>query len=315
MNVIKGALDSTSERELHRHGGRLFLRPVRDPGPARRPEEPRREAAGDIVITTRSSTARWSLRIPERPGGLARPNLPRFRHDASLKAWLQTDHIDLYQIRSTDPGPRRSRRLLRLALDDLVRMGKVRYIGVLNPGRLAHRQVVLGVSERHGAVRATRKPSRPITPSPGADLEREDRAALIAEEKLGLMVWSPLAGGLLSGTSSAYGASLDAENARRVGFDFPPSCTLGDRAWACVASHARDRQIQRGVSVAAGWRLAFGAVAPVRDERRHHLAARTLEQLNDNLYAPPAWTYDPGRRRTGHARRGERPAGRVPGAG
>ncbi len=91
------------------------------------------------------------------------------------------------------------------------------------------------------------------------------------------MVWSPLAGGLLSGKFGP-GASTP-ENARRVSFDFPPVNT--DRAWACVAA-MREIGDKRGVSVARvalAWVLSRPFVMSVI------IGARTLDQLNDNLAA------------------------------
>src|SRR5471032_972143 len=65
----------------------------------------------------------------------------------------------------------------------------------------------------------------------GRDLER-DLVPLMQDEKLGLMVWSPLAGGLLSGK---YGpGAADPEGARRTAFDFPP--VDRDRAWPIIAA-------------------------------------------------------------------------------
>jgi aryl-alcohol dehydrogenase-like predicted oxidoreductase len=190
--------------------------------------------------------------------------------DASLLR-LQTDHIDLYQIHSTDPVTPIEETLR--ALDDLVRMGKVRYIGVSNQTawRIAKS---LGISERHGyACYETIQAYYSIA---GRDLEREI-APLIAEEKLGLMVWSPLAGGLLSGK---YGpGATTPEGSRRVTFDFPP--VDKDRAWACVAA-MREVGEKHGASVA---RVALAWVLSKPFVMSIIIGARTLDQLNDNLAA------------------------------
>ncbi|HWE44748.1 MAG TPA: aldo/keto reductase [Caulobacteraceae bacterium] len=190
--------------------------------------------------------------------------------DASLQR-LQTDHIDLYQIHSTDPVTPIEETLR--ALDDLVRMGKVRYIGVSNQAawRIAKS---LGISDRHDYARY--ETIQAYYSIAGRDLEREI-APLIAEEKLGLMVWSPLAGGLLSGKFGP-GAPTP-EGARRASFDFPP--VDKDRAWACVAA-MREIGDKRGVSVARvalAWVLSRPFVMSVI------IGARTLDQLNDNLAA------------------------------
>ncbi len=112
--------------------------------------------------------------------------------DGSLER-LQTDHIDLYQIHGTDPVTPIDETLR--ALDDLVSSGKVRYIGVSNwqAWRIAK---ALGISNAKDYARFETIQS--YYSIAGRDLEREI-VPLIEQEKLGLMVWSPLAGGLLSG--------------------------------------------------------------------------------------------------------------------
>lgn len=184
---------------------------------------------------------------------------------------LQTSHIDLYQIHGNDTVTPIDETLR--ALDDLTRQGLVRYIGVSNwaAWKIAK---ALGVSERKGYSRfETLQAYYSIA---GRDLEREI-VPLIAEEGLGLMVWSPLAGGLLSGK---FGPGSAAPNdARRATFDFPP--VDKERAWSCIAV-MRDIGDARGVSVARialAWLLAKPAVMSVI------IGAKTLEQLDDNLAA------------------------------
>ena len=149
--------------------------------------------------------------------------------EASLKR-LQTDHIDLYQIHATDTVTPIDETLR--AFDDLISRGLVRYIGVSNwqAWRIAK---ALGISERRGFARF--ETVQAYYSIAGRDLER-DIVPLMNEEKLGLMVWSPLAGGLLSGKYGP-GAPGNGEG-RRASFDFPP--VDKDKAWACVAVHARD---------------------------------------------------------------------------
>src|SRR6202012_1605850 len=106
---------------------------------------------------------------------------------------LQTDHIDLYQIHGNDSVTPIDETLR--ALDDLTRQGLVRYFGVSNwaAWKIAK---ALGKSEAKNLARfETLQAYYSIA---GRDLERE-LVPMITEEKLGLMVWSPLAGGLLSG--------------------------------------------------------------------------------------------------------------------
>ncbi|MBV9508716.1 MAG: aldo/keto reductase, partial [Caulobacteraceae bacterium] len=157
---------------------------------------------------------------------------------ASLER-LQTDHIDLYQIHGNDAVTPVEETLR--ALDDLRRQGLVRYFGVSNwaAWKIAK---ALGISEAKGLGRfETLQAYYSIA---GRDLERE-LVPMLTEEKLGLMVWSPLAGGLLSGK---YGPDVQTPaDARRVSFDFPP--VDKERAWACVAAMRKVGEAH-GVSVA-----------------------------------------------------------------
>jgi aryl-alcohol dehydrogenase-like predicted oxidoreductase len=184
---------------------------------------------------------------------------------------LQTDHIDLYQIHANDPVTPIEETVR--ALDDLVRQGLVRYVGVSNwqAWKIAK---ALGVSEGKGYVRfETLQAYYSIA---GRDLERE-LVPMLTSEQLGLMVWSPLAGGLLSGKFGP--GSNNPEGARRTNFDFPP--VDRDRAWK-VVEVMREVGEAHGVSVARvalAWVLHKPAVMSVI------IGAKTLEQLDDNLAA------------------------------
>jgi aryl-alcohol dehydrogenase-like predicted oxidoreductase len=184
---------------------------------------------------------------------------------------LQTDHIDLYQIHANDAVTPIDE-ILR-ALDDLIRQGLVRYVGVSNwaAWKIAK---ALGLSEAKGYARfETLQAYYSIA---GRDLERE-LVPLVDEEQLGLMVWSPLAGGLLSGKFGP--GAPNPEGARRTSFDFPP--VEMERAWACIAL-MREIGKAHGVSVARialAWLLAKPHVMSVI------IGAKTVEQLDDNLAA------------------------------
>ena len=110
----------------------------------------------------------------------------------------------------------------------------------------------------------------------GRDLEREV-IPLITDQQLGLMVWSPLAGGLLSGKFSADGTGP--AGARRASFDFP--VVDKPRAFRVVdAMRPIAERHQRSVAqVALAWLLSKQAVTSVI------IGAKTLEQLDDNLDA------------------------------
>ncbi len=189
---------------------------------------------------------------------------------ASL-ARLGTDYIDLYQIHGFDPLTPIEETVR--ALDDLVRQGHVRYVGVSN---WAAWQIMkaLGIADHRGWARfASLQAYYTIA---GRDLER-DIAPLLAAEGVGLMVWSPLAGGLLSGKYGRDGSSPD--GSRRANFDFPP--VDKDRAFDAVDA-MRTIAAAKGVSVAQialAYLLAKPFVTSVI------VGAKTIAQLDDNLAA------------------------------
>ncbi len=174
---------------------------------------------------------------------------------ASLRR-LQLDHIDLYQIHAFDPVTPIEETVR--ALDALVRQGHVRYVGVSN---WAAWQIVkaLGVAHREGLARF--ESLQAYYTIAGRDLERE-LVPMLESEGLGLMVWSPLAGGLLSGK---YGRDKQGEaGSRRTTFDFPP--VNRERAWDCLDA-IRPIAEAKGVSVAQialAWLLHQKAVTSVR---------------------------------------------------
>ena len=184
---------------------------------------------------------------------------------------LQTDHIDLYQIHGHDPVTPIDETLR--ALDDLVSQGLVRYVGVSNwsAWRIAK---ALGISERRSFARF--ESLQAYYSIAGRDLERE-LVPMLVEEKLGLLVWSPLAGGLLSGKFGPGATSP--EGARRTTFDFPP--VDKDRAWACIAA-MRTIGDKRGVSVA---RVALAYVLAKPFVSSVIIGAKDVQQLDDNLAA------------------------------
>jgi aryl-alcohol dehydrogenase-like predicted oxidoreductase len=189
---------------------------------------------------------------------------------ASLKR-LQLEHIDLYQIHGFDPATPIEETVR--ALDQLVRQGHVRYVGVSN---WAAWQIVkaLGIAERLGLARFDSLQAYYTVA--GRDLERE-LVPMLRSEGLGLMVWSPLAGGLLSGK---YGRQQQGEEgSRRTQFDFPP--VDRERAWD-VIDVMRPIAEARGASVAQvalAWLLHQPQVTTVI------VGAKRPEQLADNIKA------------------------------
>jgi aryl-alcohol dehydrogenase-like predicted oxidoreductase len=190
--------------------------------------------------------------------------------DASLKR-LQLDHVDLYQLHGFDPLTPLEESLS--TLNDMVRSGKVRYIGLCN---LAAWQVMkaLAISDQRGWARFASVQA--YYTLAGRDLERE-LLPLIRDQQLGLMVWSPLAGGLLTGKFDRDGKGPG--NSRRDTFDFPP--VDKGRAFDCVDA-MRPIAARHGVSiarVALAWLLAQPAVSTVI------IGAKTEAQLTDNIAA------------------------------
>jgi aryl-alcohol dehydrogenase-like predicted oxidoreductase len=184
---------------------------------------------------------------------------------------LQTDHIDLYQIHGNDPVTPIEETLR--ALDDLTRQGLVRYIGVSN---WAAWKIAKSVERSNARGFARFETLQAYYSIAGRELERE-LVPMLTGEGLGLMVWSPLAGGLLSGKFGP-GANTP-EGARRSTFDFPP--VDKEHAWPIVEA-MREIGAAHGVSVARvalAWLLAKPHVMSVI------IGAKTIEQLDDNIAA------------------------------
>lgn len=182
---------------------------------------------------------------------------------------LGTGHIDLYQIHGFDAATPIEETLY--ALDSLVRRGTVRYIGLSNWAAWQVMKAVGIAAARDYAPIASLQAYYTIA---GRDLEREV-IPMLGSEGLGLMVWSPLAGGFLSGKYTREG---DGEG-RRAGFDFPPV----DKARGYdVIDVLRELAVAKGRSVAQlalAWLLHQPAVSSVI------VGAKRPEQLADNLAA------------------------------
>ncbi|MEM9753370.1 MAG: aldo/keto reductase [Planctomycetota bacterium] len=192
--------------------------------------------------------------------------------EASLTR-LQTDWIDLYQIHRPHPDCAIDETLR--AFDDLIRSGKVRYIGC---STFAAYQVVESIwaAEKYGL-------NRFVTEQPPYHLldRRIERELLPVCEQYGLGVipWSPLAGGFLTGK---YKRGAAAPDQSRFGGDHPRKTMLGmDRAYDVV--EALEKLVaKKGCSMsqfALAWcRDQPGVTSPI-------IGPRTMEQLSDNLRA------------------------------
>ncbi len=226
----------------------------------------------NIVLATK-------VRFPMGPGpnevGLSRFHIMNAVEESLRR--LDTDYIDLYQVHVWDPGTPLEETLR--ALDDLVRQGKVRYLGVSN---FAAWQIMkaLGISEAKNLARFDcLQPQYSLIER---EIEREFIPMCIAEG-IGIIPWSPLGGGFLTGKYKRESQPEEARltNQRTGGFENTWEKRATDRNWAildCVSEIAR----QRGVSnaqVALAWvHQQPGVTAPI-------IGARNLEQLEDNLAA------------------------------
>jgi aryl-alcohol dehydrogenase-like predicted oxidoreductase len=190
--------------------------------------------------------------------------------EASLQR-LDTDYIDLYQIHGTDLLTPIEETLR--ALDTLVQHGKVRYIGVSNWNAWRIMKA-LGIAEHKNLTKIdTLQAYYSIA---GRDLEREI-VPLLEDQKTGLLVWSPLAGGLLSGKFTRD--NQKPEGSRRSNFDFP--IVDKERTWNILdvmIPIAKERQVSPA-TIALSWVLSKSFVTSVI------IGAKRIDQLNDNLAA------------------------------
>ncbi len=190
--------------------------------------------------------------------------------DDSLRR-LGTDYIDLYQVHGWDiltPIEETMR-----ALNDLVRMGKVRYIGCSN-WTARHLMKALMMCEAHDWANFVSLQA--YYSLVGRDLEYE-LLPLCRDEGLGVLPWSPLSGGFLSGKYRRDNPTP--EGARRSGFDFPPvDVERGFDAIDVLDRIAKDRN-STIPQVALTWLLAQPGVTSVI------IGANKVSQLADNLKA------------------------------
>lgn len=225
-----------------------------------------REKRGDVVISTKVGFRTGPAVIES---GQSRRRLIA-ACEASLRR-LGTDYIDVYSVHKVDPYTPLEETLE--ALDALVRQGKVRYVGYSNwPAWLAAKGAAIA-SERKWARFISAQMYYSLV---GRDLEHEI-LPMMADAGIGLMVWSPLAGGFLSGKYTRENLR-DSEN-RLSGFDFLPM----DKEWGFrVVDLMREiagRHRATCAQVALAWLLARRHVTTIL------LGASKMHQLEDNLGA------------------------------
>lgn len=221
------------------------------------------EKRHDVVIATKVRG-----RMGEGPNdvGLSRLHIMQ-SVEASLRR-LGTDYIDLYQIHRSDPQTDIGETLS--ALTDLVRSGKVRYIGCSNLPAWELMKA-LGISKQRGLEAF--KASQSYYALVGRELERET-IPLLKDQGMGLLVWSPLAGGFLTGKFTREGGASDA---RRATFDFPP---VDKTRGFDIIDAMKPMATAHGVTVAQvalAWLLQKDAVTSII------IGAKRMDQLEDNL--------------------------------
>jgi aryl-alcohol dehydrogenase-like predicted oxidoreductase len=222
----------------------------------------------DVLIATK---VRFPMGDGPNHAGLSRHHIIT-GCEASLRR-LRSDHIDLYQVHEWD-GQTPLEETLG-ALDQLVRSGKVRYVGVSN---YAGWQLMkaLGTAERD---RLPRFVSQQIYYSLQERSAEFELLPLAADQGLGTLIWSPLAGGLLSGKYRR--GQAPPEGSRHVGeWDEPPVYDE-DRLYDTVEVlvEIADGHGVSGAQVALAWLLGRPTVSSIV------IGARTDEQLADNLRA------------------------------
>ena len=184
---------------------------------------------------------------------------------------LGLDHVDLYQIHGFDPATPIEETVR--ALDDVVRSGKARYVGFSNlPAWVASKALTFAAA--HGLARF--QSAQVYYSIAGRDIEREI-APMCQAERVAILPWSPLAGGLLSGKFDP--GTQGPADARRASFDFPP--VNGERLPRVLAAlrQVADATGSSVARVALAWQLTRPFVTSII------IGAKKREQLVDNLAA------------------------------
>lgn len=218
----------------------------------------------DVVLATK---VRGRMGEGVNDIGLSRTHI-RQQVEASLKR-LDTDYIDLYQIHGVDIYTSFEDTLR--TLDDLMSEGKVRYIGASN---LQAWQLMktIGISGNNGWEKF--KSLQAYYNIAARDLEREV-VPLLKDQNIGLMVWSPLAGGFISGKYKRN--QTPAEESRRKDFDFPPIDKEKAYDIVEVMEEIGGNHNASVAQVALAWLLHQDVVTTVI------IGAKKMSQLDDNI--------------------------------
>ncbi|HSK06588.1 MAG TPA: aldo/keto reductase [Acidimicrobiia bacterium] len=232
----------------------------------------RRGGAADLLIATK---ARFSMSDSPADRGAGRAHLER-AIEASLRR-LGVDHVDLYQIHAWDPDTPIEETLE--TLDDMVIAGKVRWVGVSNFLGWQLERAVLTARHRGWAPVVSLQPQYNLLTR---DIELEI-VPVCLEENIGMLPWSPLGGGWLTGKYSAYERPA---GATRLGVDPDRGVEAydlrnNDHTWRVVEA-VRTVAAERGVTmsqVALNWVRQRAGVSSVL------IGCRSVGQLEDNLAA------------------------------
>lgn len=227
-----------------------------------------RKRRDEVVLATK---CRFRMAPGPLGTGASRRRIVRAVEDSLRR--LQTDRIDLYQIHMQDIDTPEQETLR--ALDDLVRAGKVLYIGASNYAAYRLTESVL-TSEKLGLERFIALQAQYSLVV--RDIERE-HVPMCKSHGLGIIPWSPLAGGFLSGKYSKdqappAGSRLEKWKQRYEGFDKPRNWTILEAVRAVAAEHG-----STPAAVSLAWLLRKETVTSVI------FGARDLAQLDDNLAA------------------------------
>jgi aryl-alcohol dehydrogenase-like predicted oxidoreductase len=220
----------------------------------------------DVVITTKVGFRTGDAMVHQ---GLSRHHIMRSLHESLER--LDTDYVDVYIVHRLDPFTPVEETLE--TLEDIVRAGKVRYVGFSNwPAWLAAKAVGLQAGRGWTPFRAAELYYSLV----GRDVEHE-LVPLLEDAGIGMLVWSPLASGFLSGKYTRTNPQGD--GGRLTGFDIlPVDKERGYDLIDVMGGMAREHNASVA-AVALAWLLTRPAVASIL------VGATKLSQLTDNLRA------------------------------
>lgn len=229
------------------------------------------KAVSELRIPRQELFIATKVRIRMGPGanqvGLSRLHIMDSVDDSLRR--MNLSHIDLLYIHGVDPITPLEETMR--GLEDVVRSGKVRYLGISNhPAWMMMK--ANGYAEKMGWSKFVATQNYYTIAS--RDIEREI-VPMAMSENIGIMPWSPLAGGFLSGKYTRYNEV--AGDSRRDAFDFPP--VNKQKAYDLIDLMAEIGK-NHNVSVA---NVALNWVTRQPGMTSTIIGAKTLEQLNDNI--------------------------------